>query len=283
MSDVLGGQDSGQLGLPNFVIIGAMRSGSTSLYRYLKDHPHVFMPRKEIQFFDRYWERGLDWYSDLFDAHQGQPAVGEASPNYLASPVALERMRSVIPEARLLAILRDPADRAYSHYWMEHSRGRDPRTFEEAIAEELEHGAPDTQPPRDYLRRSRYLPQLEQVCEHFDRSALQVVLLDDLQDDPTTTYVEVCRFLGIDGDVRPALLGEPVNQFVTFRSERLRRISKRLAKTSSVGRVVNRLNTVTAGEYPAMRDDTRIELVAHFADDNRRLADWLDRDLSAWL
>ncbi|MGH8773917.1 MAG: sulfotransferase family protein [Jiangellaceae bacterium] len=262
--------------LPNFVVIGAMRSGSTSLYKYLQDHPQIFMPRKEIHFFDRKWDRGLDWYRSRFEGYAGEPAVGEATPTYLAEPVALDRMERVIPEARLVAILRNPVDRAYSHYWMERIRERERRSFEEAIAEETE-GQDET----DYLARGRYQPQLEEVCERFPRSRVLVALLDDLRDEPAATYAQVCRFLGVDDDFVPRRLGDRVNRFVAFRSMRLRRVRRSLPKLLRIGRIVGKLNAVEGG-YPPMADDTRARLTLWFDDDNAALAKWLDRDLSAW-
>jgi len=257
--------------LPNFVIIGAMRSGSTSLYKYLQDHPQVFMPRKEIHFFDRRWDRGLDWYRSRFEGYAGQPAVGEATPTYLAEPEALDRMAATIPDARLVAILRDPVERAYSHYWMEHVRGRDGRTFEEAVADDTS----------DYLARGRYLPQLQDVCERFPRERLSVVLLDDLRASPGPTYGEVCGFLGVDGGFRPPRLGERVNRFVSFRSMRVRGARRRLPKAFRIGRLVGKLNAVE-GDYPPMAEATAADLRSRFAGDNAALAAWLGRDLSAW-
>jgi Sulfotransferase domain len=263
--------------LPNFVVIGAMRSGSTSLYKYLQAHPDVFMPRKEIHFFDRKWDRGLSWYLSRFEGHSGQPAVGEATPTYLAEPNALDRMASTIPDARLLAVLRDPVDRAYSHYWMEHARDRDPRTFEEAIADELtgRPGAPD------YLARGRYVRQLEDVGARFPRPQLRVVLFDDLRDRPHETYAGVCRFLGIDDRFVPPRLGERVNRYVEFRSIRMRRVRRRLPSTWGIGRIVGRLNA-REGPYPPMDSGTRADLRRHFAPEIAALAAWLERDLSVW-
>ena len=263
--------------LPNFVIIGAMRSGSTSLYKYLQDHPQVFMPRKEIHFFDRRWDRGLDWYLTRFEGYTGQPAVGEATPTYLAEPVALDRMVSVIPAARLIAILRDPVDRAYSHYWMERIREREPRTFEEAVDDEI-GGRANTS---DYLARGRYLPQLEQVCQRFERNQLSVVLLDDLRDQPRQTYAAVCQFLGVDDAFAPGRLGDRVNRFVAFRSMRIRGMRRSLPKALRIGRIVGKLNAVE-GDYPPMAEETRIRLQQWFDADNAALARWLDRDLSGW-
>ena len=244
-----------------------MRSGSTSLYKYLQVHPQVWMPRKEIHFFDRRWDNGLDWYRDRFDGWSGQPAVGEATPTYLAETEALDRMATTIPEARLVAILRDPVDRAYSHYWMEHVRGRDDRTFADAAG--------------DYLERGRYLPQLRAACERFGRERLAVVLLDDLRSAPEATYAEVCGFLGVDGGFRPPRLGERVNRFVAFRSMRVRNARRRLPKKFRIGRIVGRLNAVE-GNYPPLDPALAARLRADLAADNAALAEWLGRDLSSW-
>jgi hypothetical protein len=265
--------------LPNFVVIGAMRSGSTSLYKYLQAHPDVFMPRKEIHFFDVKWDRGVSWYHTRFEGYAGQSAVGEATPTYLADPVALDRMAGTIPDARLVAVLRDPTDRAYSHYWMEHARQRDPRTFEEAVADELTKrpGAPTS----DYLDRGRYARQLEQVCERFPRTRLHVVLLDDLRDRPQETYAATCRFLGIDDGFVPPRLGERVNRFVAFRSMRVRNMRRSLPSVWRIGRIVGRLNA-REGEYAPMAPETRAALRRHFGPDNEALAGWLGCDLSMW-
>jgi hypothetical protein len=265
--------------LPTFVIIGAMRSGSTSLYKYLQAHPAIFMPRKEIHFFDRRWDNGLDWYRSRFDGYAGQPAVGEATPTYLSDPAAIDRMAETIPDARLVAILRDPAERAYSHYWMERIRDREPRTFDEAVADELGRTRDDR---TDYLARGRYLPQLEAVVRRFPRDHLEVVLFDDLRDRPEATYRDVCRFLGVDDGFVPDVIGERVNRFVAFRSMKVRGWRRRLPKTLKIGRIVGKLNAVE-GRYPPMPPEVGAELRRHFASDNAALADWLGRDLSHWM
>ena len=178
-------------------------------------------------------------------------------------------MAATIPEARLLAILRDPVDRAYSHYWMEHVRGRD-----------VDAGRSRT-PRRDYLERGRYLPQLQAACERFGRERLAVVLLDDLRSAPEATYAEVCGFLGVDGGFRPPRLGERVNRFVAFRSMRVRNARRRLPKKFRIGRIVGKLNAVE-GDYPPLDPALAARLRADLAADNAALAAWLGRDLSSW-
>lgn len=262
--------------LPTFVIIGAMRSGSTSLYKHLQGHPQVFMPRKEIHFFDRRWDNGLDWYGHRFDGYAGQPAVGEATPTYMSDPVALARMGEVIPGARLLAILRDPVERAYSHYWMEHARERDGRTFAEAVADELAGEGTS-----DYLARGRYAAQLAGVDAVYPRDQVRAVLLDDLRDRPGATFGEVCRYLGVDDGHVPGRLDARVNRFVSFRSMRVRGMRRRLPKAFRIGRIVGRLNAVE-GAYPPIEPEVAAALRARFAPDNAALAEWLGRDLSGW-
>jgi hypothetical protein len=263
--------------LPTFVVIGAMRSGSTSLFKHLQAHPQVFMPRKEIHFFDTRWDRGLEWYRTRFDRYAGQPAIGEATPTYMADPVALDRLAEVIPLARLVAVLREPVERAYSHYWMEHARGRDPRTFEEAVDDELA-GRPG---PSDYLARGRYAAQLDAVGARFPRSQLHVLLLDDLRDLPAEAYAGVCRFLDIDDTFVPPRLDARVNHFVAFRSMRVRGMRRSLPRVLRINRIVGRLNA-RADRYEPMAATTGERLRQHFAADNAALARWLRRDLSAW-
>ena len=210
--------------LPNFVVIGAMRSGSTSLYKYLQAHPDVYMPRKEIHFFDRKWDRGLSWYLTRFEGHSGQTAVGEATPTYLAEPEALDRMASTIPDARLLAVLRDPVDRAYSHYWMEHARARDPRTFEEAIVDELAR-CPGTSSigllgARSLCRAS------SRTCAHGSRApSCGWCSSTTCAIAPTRRTPTCAASSAIDDRFVPPRLGERVNRYVEFRSMRLRKVA----------------------------------------------------------
>ncbi|MGH2726519.1 MAG: sulfotransferase family protein, partial [Actinomycetota bacterium] len=178
--------------LPNFFIIGAMRSGTTALSRYMGAHPDVYVaPEKEVHFFDRLHERGLDWYRSRFAAATTERAIGEATQTYMYLADATERMAAAVPDARLVAILRNPVDRAYSHYWMNRSLRVEPLGFREALA-----AYPDDPPPSGqmypYIERGRYLAQLERVCAHYPRSALHVLLLEDLVREPDATFATLC-------------------------------------------------------------------------------------------
>jgi hypothetical protein len=269
--------------LPTFLIVGAMRSGTTSLTRYLRSHPQVFIaPHKELHFFDFNFGEGEGWYRRHFEGVGDELAVGEATPNYLYIAEAMPRIAEMLPGARLIAILRNPVDRAYSHYWHNRAVGREELAFEQAL--EAEAARIDSDDPHDraywsYVDRGRYVRQLEMLDALFPRDAVLVLLFDDLRDAPGPTYRSVCRFLGVREDHVPPELGEAVNSFVGFRSRRIRSLTRRLPKAA--GRVVGRLNARDES-YPPMPPRVRSTLVERFRDDNAALAARLGRDLSSW-
>lgn len=268
--------------LPSFFIVGAMRSGTTSLARYLGAHPEVYMaPAKEVHYFDRHYERGADWYREQFPGVDGHVQVGEATQTYLYDEQVPARMAHLVPDAKLIAILRDPVERAYSHYWHERSRGREPLGFPAALAAEPERIAAGGQERfhYSYVDRGRYLPQLQRLCEHYSRESLLVLLFEHLRDRPTEAFADVCRFLGIRDDLVPENVGTPINRHVQFRSRWLRASTLRLPP--AVRRLVGRVNSRTA-EYPPMDAATRRWLVEQFREDNAALAHWLGIELAAW-
>lgn len=272
--------------LPTFSILGAMKSGTTSLARYLERHTQIHLPQGlEPHFFDRAFERGPDWYRGLF-AGATALQVGDKSPGYLFHPLVAERMAGVIPGARLLAILRDPVDRAYSQYWHERARGRERLPFPEAVAAEparlaRAEAAGDHEARRHaaYVEQGRYLPQLRRFTERFPAERLLVILLDDLQGDPAGTYRRVCRFLGVGDRVVPDNLGRVYNAHRAFRSPRLARVAA--GGSGFARRILGRL-VVRRRPYPPLDPTVRARVVDALADDIAALESWLGRDLSGW-
>jgi hypothetical protein len=275
---------AGTLGpLPTFLIVGAAKAGTTSLAAWLGAHPDVFVaPEKEVHFFDRSFDRGVDWYRSRFAGARMERAIGEATPEYMAVPVAVERMSSVVPEARLIAILRDPVDRAYSQYWHQRISGRERRDFAAVVAEHMRDRS-SLSHPRYYLTRGRYIDQLRRITSVYPRDGLLVLLLEDMRENPATAFRTVCEFIGVDPDRLPAVVGSIVNPRVAYRSRLLRRLSRTLRTAGATGPAGadDRLNRAVSG-YPPMDPDVRSQLVAWFADANRELEEWLGRDLSAW-
>lgn len=263
-----------------------MKSGTTSLGAYLTAHPDAFCAL-EPHFFDANFARGLDWYRDWFRKAGGAAAVGEKSPSYMYHPQAVERLAATLPSAKLVAILRHPVERAYSHYWHERRLGHERLPFGEAIGAEPERlrTAPPGLSRFAYVDRGLYLEQLERVTKHVPRERLLVLLFDDLERDPAGTFGALCAFLGIEGSQVPELVGERTNTYRTHRPEWLWRAMHmyRLWRWLP-GPLARRLGRIMEREaaYPNVDAAVRAELLERFAVPNRALGDWLGRDLSAW-
>jgi hypothetical protein len=264
---------------PDFVIVGTMRSGTTSLYRHLADHPEVDPAvTKEIRYFTKHFELGDDWYRSQFPGRAGR-ITGEATPSYMHDRSAVDRMAAAIPDAKLIAILRHPAERAWSHYLMRRSLGQEPRSFAAALEEERNAPSGSRREFDDYLSPGQYAEQLEHISTHYPRDRLQVHLFDDLARDPASVYDATCEFLGIAASVRPPHLDTRVNAHAQYRSVALRRLAKR--GPHWLRNAVGRINASHAPPAPLDRE-LRAELIEHFRPHNQRLAARLGRDLSDW-
>jgi hypothetical protein len=181
--------------LPTFVVIGAMKAGTVSLCHYLDDHPGVFRGRGgtfgEPSYFvaEQNWPRGRGWYEALFDGAGGAAAVGECSPSYTWAHTfrgVPERMAQLIPEARLVYVVRDPISRMQSMYMHQVSAGRERRRAEVALLDDR------------YLGPSLYGFQLAAFLEHFDRSQVLVIASEVLRDQPPAALSAVFDHIAVD-------------------------------------------------------------------------------------
>jgi hypothetical protein len=252
--------------LPDFLVIGAQKAGTTALYAYLLKHPAIVGPSwKEVSYFDRHYARGEAWYRGNFPTrlrHAAarrragtEPVAGEASPSYVFHPSAPERVAKVVPRARLIALVRNPVDRALSHYHHEVALGREPLSFEDALAQEEERMRGELERMRDpryfsrawwnytYASRGLYADQLERWLAVFPGEQLLVVPSEDLLDRPAETYARVLEFLGA-----------PPHELDAY------------------PRIFTR-------EYSSMDAETRASLAERFAEPNARLYALLGRDL----
>jgi Sulfotransferase family len=178
--------------LPNLVVIGGLKCGTTSLHHYLSLHPEITMSRpKELNFFvaELNWELGPEWYASHFDRRA--PVRGESSPHYTNLPRfagVAERMRSVIPEARIVYVVRDPIDRMLSHYLHNAGAGYETRGLEAALGD----------PQGAYLARSRYAIQVEPYLEAFGADRVAIVSREELRDDRRATMRRLYELCGVD-------------------------------------------------------------------------------------
>jgi hypothetical protein len=205
--------------LPNFLLIGAMRAGTTSLHKALSDHPEIFMSQpKELHFFvqDRNWDRGLQWYVHQFAKAADVPARGEASVTYTQFPQLAgvpQRAASVLPSARLVYVVRDPITRMRSHYEHDLRRalaGTAPCGWSRIAAHGSAEGALLGQDK--YLDASRYAMQLDQWLEHYPADSICVLTSEWLWEEPRAAMREVFEFLGVDTGFEPAAQLEQLNE-----------------------------------------------------------------------
>lgn len=268
---------------PTFLIIGEMKCGTTALARYLARHPDIYVsPKKEVHFFDRRFELGLDWYARHFEQSGPATAIGEATAHYFYDAAAPERIARTLPEVRLIALLRNPADRAYSQYWHARTRGLERLSFEAALEQEasrLKSPKPMDRWRFSYLDRGHYLNQIQRYDRHFGRDRLHVIVSEDMRSSAAEAVKAVCRFIGVDPERLPHNALRPVNEFVRFRYPRVRRVADFLP--APVNAVVNRLN-MTSGKYPPMEPATRTRLLKLFDAGNAALSVRLGRELTAW-
>ncbi|MCC6580498.1 MAG: sulfotransferase domain-containing protein [Phycisphaeraceae bacterium] len=289
--------------LPDFLIIGAAKCGTTTLYRYLCRHPNVFMPAdKEPCFFDSRinFPGGLAGYQSLFAEARSDQLIGEASTNYTFwphVPDAVERIAELIPRAKLIYIMRHPVDRAYSHYVHRFTKELYPGqpfhlSFEQFV--EIDPMCIDT---------SRYARQIERYLTKFERSSLLLLTMDDLIRDPASLVKKTVAFLGLDPTVN-LMGGGPIkdNEGTSQREGKLRYYATGPFRRNPVTRLLayalgksfrnwaySRLSRSFYGKQMReaytpipMQPQTRAKLIEEFRRSNEQVARMLGVDLSHW-
>jgi hypothetical protein len=290
--------------LPNFIVIGAAKAGTTALYWYLAEHPAVFMsPVKETNYFaygldaggrlvygdpdvHRFPVKSLSDYEQLFANVGGAAAVGEASPIYLECPQTAGRIRERLPAARIICSLRQPVERAYSDYLMYlRRRGRrfDP-------ARELSTTAGWARPDSRWMQVSRYAQQLERYFEAFPREQIHVLLIDDFKPSPLAAVQDVYRFVNVDPAFAPdfdtphAPGGMPASTMLEgfFTSGAIVSAVKPWVPVRAAN-WIRRLRTRNMRKPPVLPQALKQELTAHFRDDIARTSRLIGRSLEHWL
>lgn len=203
---------------PDFLIIGAQKAGTTSLYNCLKQHPAVSPARKkEIHYFSQFYRKGLAWYLEHYPLRDDEQLSGEASPFYLFHPQSARRIAEVYPHIKLIVMLRDPVERAISHYHQQHRRGHEKlpmlAAFEQEpkrIGKAWEKLLRDEQTSASllqqcsYLKRGEYLSQLQRYEQYFPARQIHLIESRDFFNQPQDTLQLLYHFLEIDPDFVPA-------------------------------------------------------------------------------
>lgn len=296
--------------LPNFLIIGAAKSGTTSLHNYLNQHPEIFFPKsKEPNYFALAGKTlprpgpaptevlseilhpnsvtDFDAYSSLFKTVQVQKAIGEASVRYLYFPEAPGRIKEHLPGVRLIAILREPVSRLYSHYCMNAQFQLEPLDLREAIEREESRRKANWGWDWRYVNVSLYSEQVKRYFDLFDRDQVKVILYDDFRDRPLEVYREVCRHIGVDDRFVPDM---SKRSKVTYRPRNSKlerwlhwpnatRKSLEEAAPRLTQRLVWELERWNSAPVPKLAPALRNELQYLFHDDVKKLEDLLERKI----
>lgn len=269
--------------LPNLIIIGAMKCGTTSLHHMLARHPDIFMHRdKELNFFiaELNWKKGVEWYASRFP--EGRKIRGESTPGYTSSgrySGVPARMHSILPDARLVYMVRDPIERLISHWVVAVAEGKESRPLAEAARDDW------------YIDRSLYWKQIALYLEHYSPSRILVLAMEDLAERRDATLRRTLEFLAVDPDVR-------------LPERRLNRTDRKRARTR-VGAAIHR-SPIGRGlralpqwlhwparewlyrpfsepiERPVLSAEDRGALTERLRDDTNRFREFAGRDFADW-
>jgi hypothetical protein len=273
--------------LPNFLIIGAGRSGTTSLYHYLRQHPDIFMsPVKETNYYtdagqvtDGRAVRSRCEYEQLFAGVNGERAIGEATPRYLNAVTSIERIRDDLQGVRLIATMRQPADRGFSSYLQRFMNSRETRPAEEVL-----------QPGNHVFETGRYHPQLRRYFAAFPREQFKVILFDDLIARPQETVRGLYRFLAVDPEfavdtrIRHNASASPRFVGLTCHFNSVARVTADLAPHWLRGKgFATHLRRPLLRKPDPMPPHLRQRLTDQYRDDIISTGELIGRDLSHWL
>ncbi|NET55154.1 MAG: sulfotransferase domain-containing protein [Symploca sp. SIO2E6] len=291
--------------LPTFLIIGIQKAGTTSIYEYLRQHPQVYMsPVKETNFLEKDWSKippdprkknridTFEKYSQLFQAVTDELAIGEASPNYLFHyQSSVQLIQHYLPQAKMIAILRNPAERAYSDYLMHIREGiNEDISLSEQIT--LRSNSSFT------LRKGFYYTPIKHYYETFGREQIKIYLYEDLCKNPVALMQDMYQFIGVDDRFCP----DTAKKYQVAQVPKVKLVNTLLRKQNlprtivaslmryllpltlrqSIRSRLIKLNSTDKKQAPLSPED-RQQLVALYREDILQLQDLIQRDLSSWL
>lgn len=293
--------------LPNFIIAGGPKCGTTALWKYLNKHPEICLSEwKEPKFFTQCennlgnniikpgpnripnYHKGLDWYKKLFDCETNAKMIGEASTTYMSMPDSPFLIAKHIPDVKLIFVLRDPVHRMYSHYWHNFKRGIKLPKFEEMVASN--HSG-----FKYYEYVSHYKQHLERYFSVFEPEQIKIILFDDLKNRSENVYSDLFDFLDVDTTFIPDNIENEVNPYTIPKfmmieriiiKTRFMKISQKIPKSLKkvlvyIREIVSSINR-EVGKYPEISPDLYKKLCPRFEEDICYLENKLNRSLEIW-
>ena len=272
--------------LPNFLIIGSQKAGTTSLYNILKQHPQIFMAdRKEINFFfkDDEYARGVDKYAQHFADCADQLACGEASPGYICHPAAPARIHALLPDVKLILTVRDPIKRAISQYWDNRRHLNEPLTFAQTLDAYL---SDDYKLGKvGYFSRGVYMRYIRRYLEYFPRENLLILPFEEMLTDAEAFYKRIFTFLGVDEDFVSEDFDEAFNPTEVWKNPFYQMLIRRPRYQKRVPAKLRRLfywGSKMRFSAPSIDEESRNKLVEFYKPWNDDLREFLGKELSEW-
>jgi hypothetical protein len=280
--------------LPDFIIVGPQKCATTWLYHALYEHPEVLMPETDsVHYFDMNYHQKEQWYRQFFSNHENEPVVGEETPTYIREQSAPKRIAETLPNVKLIFCLRNPIDRAFSHWW--HAKSKDKHSF--SFHEVLEN----YDLFQNWIIPGFYYRHITRYAEYFPKENMKLCFFDDLVEDDLTYVQDIYSFLDVDDNYVPSIINEKSNEG-KYRAIRRKSPYLRAARTFSKiapSSVVNSLRPVhkqglkihniaaeqivSKNEYEqGMNEAVRKDLEDVYEDEIRYLSDYTGRNLNDW-
>lgn len=296
------------MGRPDFLIPGASKAGTTSLYYYLKEHDRIYLPgTKGLHFFDRdvNYSKGIEHYESEFGDVPDGTLAGEISPPYFYHGKVWDetaeymwrpnddpplRIRDAYPDIKLIFSLRNPATRAYSQYWKNYRQGYERVSFGEALREEIEGERMPEESAFCWIYSNEYTTHIGHWLDLFDSDQMMFLIFEEWVNNPDDALNDICSFLGIESKQDWLSTDERMNTGGTPRFAFMNRFYQDYLKRTMVGRVlrdtgitdvVDALNSSEG--YPEMGSDEKALVRDVFLEDIRELEDMIDQDLNVWI
>lgn len=262
--------------------IGPQKSGTSWLYKALKEHPGVGTPETDaIHFFNVFYYKGVDWYQDRYStcSDKNNKLLFDPSPSYIRDKLAPQRIYDYNPHAKILLTARNPLERAFSHYWHEKKKDRFNFCFREAL-ENYDLFV-------NWIEPGLYATNYRSYLEYFPSEQIKILFFDDLETSPEHFFKEICDFLNIDSSFKPSTLEKKVNVAGRFKSYKQRQLEKRFRKLPLYKQLIKLKDKLALGSKPkeSLQDveaDIKNQLIDVFYNDICELETITGRNLYDW-
>lgn len=286
--------------LPNFIIVGAPKAATTSLYHYLNQHPDIFMSTpKEVNFFSReeieaqglfyrdYKAKSLDEYQQLFTGAEKFTAIGEGSVSYLFYPQTPNKIKALLPDVKIIILLRNPLERGFSHYLMDYRLGLCDLAYEDIVFNDHKDKKQGLY-YQQYVQLGMYAEQLKRYFDIFQKENIRIYLQEDLKAAPLGVVRELYKFIGVDSDYVPDLK-ESHNSFSMPKNRLVHKIYsfhfiRRFLSLVMPSRVKSLLTSIffDRKKKPSLDDRVKKHLATIYNPDIIEVEKMIGRDLSSW-